>query len=86
MQFLWKRKGALLYSPIGNRASCGDSFSVSRRKPHDRECFVTLSCQGSSPLAPLKRLSLADLPSANDFSKPFAASKFEDEKLEIESS
>ena len=30
------------------------------------------------PLAPLMRLSLVDLPSANGFDKPFAASKFED--------
>ena len=29
------------------------------------------------PLAPLKRISPVDLPSANDFDKPFAASKFE---------
>ena len=29
------------------------------------------------PLAPLKRLSPVDLPSANGFDKPFAASKFE---------
>ena len=28
------------------------------------------------PLAPLKRLSPVDLPSANGFGKPFAASKF----------
>ena len=30
------------------------------------------------PLAPLMRLSLVDLPSANGVDKPFAASKFED--------
>ena len=30
------------------------------------------------PLALLKRLSPVDLPSANGFDKPFAASKFED--------
>ena len=35
-------------------------------------------------LAPLKRLSPVDLPSANGFDKPFAASKFEKEKSEIE--
>ena len=29
------------------------------------------------PLAPLKRLSPVDLPSASGFNKPFAASKFE---------
>ena len=33
---------------------------------------------GYTPLAPLMRLSLVDLPSANGFDKPFAASKFED--------
>ena len=32
------------------------------------------------PLAPLKRLSPVDLPSANGFDKPFAASKFENSK------
>ena len=31
------------------------------------------------PLAPLKRLSPVDLPSANGFDKPFAASKFENQ-------
>ena len=34
--------------------------------------------RGLHPLAPLMRLSLVDLPSANGFDKPFAASKFED--------
>ena len=29
------------------------------------------------PLAPLKRLTPVDLPSANSFNKPFAARKFE---------
>ena len=33
------------------------------------------------PLAPLMRLSLVDLPSANGFDKPFAASKFEKGQL-----
>ena len=32
------------------------------------------------PLAPLKRLSPVDLPSANGFDKPFAASKFENQE------
>ena len=35
------------------------------------------------PLAPLKRLSPVDLPSANGFDKPFAASKFDNDKLEF---
>jgi len=61
------------------RASCGASFPVSRRKLPDRECCVTSFRQGGyTPLAPLMRLSLVDLPSANGFDKPFAASKFED--------
>ena len=36
------------------RASCGASFSVSRRKLHDRECCVTSFRQGS--YTPLRRL------------------------------
>ncbi len=35
------------------------------------------------PLAPLKRLSPVDLPSANGFDKPFAASKFENSKRNL---
>ena len=35
------------------------------------------SVKVATPLAPLKRLSLVDLPSANGFDKPSAASKFE---------
>ncbi len=34
-----------------------------------------------APPAPLKRLSLVDLPSADGFAKPFATSKFEYEKI-----
>ena len=34
-------------------------------------------------LVTLKRLSPVDLPSANGFDKPFAASKFVDDKLEV---
>ena len=60
------------------RASCGAPFSVSRRKLLDRECCVIRSVKVATPLAPLKRLSPVDLPSANGFDKPFAASKFED--------
>ena len=42
-------------------------------------CCVTSFRQGGyTPLALLKRLSPVDLPSANGFDKPFAASKFED--------
>ena len=37
-----------------------------------------LSAKVAHPLALLKRLSPVDLPSANGFDKPFAASKFED--------
>ena len=33
------------------------------------------------PLAPLKRLSLVDLPSANGFDKPSAASKLESKQI-----
>ena len=36
------------------------------------------SVKVATPLAPLKRLSPVDLPSANGFDKPFAASKFEE--------
>ena len=39
---------------------------------------MTFRQGGYTPLAPLMRLSLVDLPSANGFDKPFAASKFED--------
>ena len=54
------------------------SFPVSRRKLTGLECCVTLlPSRWLHPLAPLKRLSPVDLPSANGFDKPFAASKFE---------
>ena len=36
------------------------------------------SANVAAPLATLVRLSPVDLPSANGFDKPFAASKFED--------
>ena len=50
-----------------------------QKKLPDRECCVTSFRQGGyTPLAPLMRLSIVDLPSANGFDKPFAASKFED--------
>ena len=45
------------------------------------------SIKVATPLAPLKRLSPVDLPSANGFDKPFAASKFEKlntEKLTVD--
>ena len=45
------------------------------------------SVKVATPLAPLKRLSPVDLPSANGFDKPFAASKFEKlntEKLTVD--
>jgi hypothetical protein len=72
-------KGRTSILSIESSASCGASFPVSRRKLPDRECCVTSFRQGGyTPLAPLMRLSLVDLPSANGFDKPFAASKFED--------
>jgi hypothetical protein len=72
-------KGRTSILSIESSASCGVSFPVSRRKLPDRECCVTSFRQGGyTPLAPLMRLSLVDLPSANGFDKPFAASKFED--------
>ena len=48
------------------RASCGASFSVSRRKLPDLECFRHfVPTRWLHPLAPLMRLSPVDLPSAN---------------------
>ena len=59
-------KGRTSILSVESSASCGASFPVSRRKLHDRECFVTSFRQGGyPPLAPLKRLSPVDLPSAN---------------------
>ena len=47
-------------------ARCGASFSVSRRKLPDLECFRHfVSTRWLHPLAPLMRLSPVDLPSAN---------------------
>ena len=72
-------KGRTSILSVESSASCGASFSVSRRILHDRECCVTSFRQGGyTPLATLVRLSPVDLPSANGFDKPFAASKFED--------
>ena len=60
-------------------ASCGASFSVSRRKLLDREWLrYFVPSRWLHPLAPLKRLSSVDLSSVNGFGKPFTASKFED--------
>ena len=42
------------------------------------DCVTSFRQGGYTPLAPLMRLSLVDLPSANGFDKPFTASKFED--------
>ena len=42
------------------------------------DCVTSFRQGGYTPLALLKRLSPMDLPSANGFDKPFAASKFED--------
>ena len=60
-------KGRTSILSIESSASCGASFSVSRKRLHDRACFVTSFRQGgyTPPLAPLKRLSPVDLPSAN---------------------
>ena len=72
-------KGRTSILSIESSASCGASFSVSRRKLPDLECFRHfVPTRWLHPLAPLMRLSLVDLPSANGFDKPFAASKFED--------
>ena len=68
-------KGACILS---SRVGCGASFTVSRRKLlTDVSHFVQ---GGYTPLA-LMRLSPVDLPSANGFDKPFAASKFEKGQL-----
>ena len=71
-------KGRTSILSIESSASWVASLPLSRRKLPDRECCVTSFRQGGyTPLAPLMRLSLVDLPSANGFDKPFAASKFE---------
>ena len=64
------------------RASWVASFPVSKRKLPDRECFVTTFRQGGyTPLRRLRVYPLWDLPSANGFDKPSAASKFEKGQL-----
>ena len=71
-------KGRTSILSVESSASWVASFPVSRRKLPDLECCVTLlPSRWLHPLAPLKRLSPVDLPSANGFDKPFAASKFE---------
>ena len=47
-------KGRTSILSVESSASCGASFSVSRRKLHDRECFVTSFRQGG--YTPLRRL------------------------------
>ncbi|MFR9087454.1 MAG: hypothetical protein ACLVJV_10360, partial [Oscillospiraceae bacterium] len=70
------------------RASCGASFSVSRRKLPDRECFVTSFRQGS--YTPLRRLCVYPLWTCRPqtvMTMLFAASKFEKlntEKLTVD--
>ena len=71
-------KGRTSILSIESSASCGASFPVSRRKlarPRMLRHFVP--SRELHSLATLVRLSLVDLPSANGFDKPFAASKFE---------
>ena len=47
-------KGRTSILSVESSASCGASFSVSRRKLPDRECFVTSFRQGG--YTPLRRL------------------------------
>ena len=71
--------GALLYSPIGSMCVLGRFIPGQQKKTaRPRMLRHDLPSRWLHPLAPLKRLSLVDLPSANGFDKPFAASKFED--------
>ena len=52
-------KGRTSILSVESSASCGASFSVSRRKLHDRECFDTSFRQGS--YTPLRRLCVYPL-------------------------
>lgn len=72
--------GALLYSPIGSIARPAELHSPSA----ERNCLTeNVTARWLHPLAPLRRLSHVDLLAANDFDKPFAASEFDNEKLEV---
>ena len=74
--FLVTKRRTFILS-VKSSASRVAAVSVSRRKLHDGECSATTFRKAAIPLAPLKRLSDVDLPSASGFDKPFAAGKFE---------
>ena len=52
------------------------SLSAGENCPTGNVASLRFVKVATPPLAPLMRLSLVDLPSANGFDKPFAASKF----------
>ena len=66
------------------RASCGASFPVSKRKLPDRECFVTLFRQGATLPCDACSSIPCGLAVRKQHKMLFAASKFENEKLELD--
>ena len=73
-------KGRTSILSIESSASCGASFSVSRKRLHDRACFVTSFRQGGyTPPCAAKAAIPCGLAVRKQHEMLFAASKFEGE-------